>query len=70
MSRLDMNCFIYQLKLQHNTDNLCFQIIWQLFWGPHVATLQRSIKKKPNLQLATLNTFSNDWMHLSMELKA
>ena len=67
MSRLDMNCFIYQLKLQHNTDNLCFQIIWQLFWGPHVAS---KIKEKHILQLATLNTFSNDWMHRSIELKA
>ena len=59
MSRLDMNCFIYQLKLQHNTDDLCFQIIWQFFWGPHVATLQMRIKEKHNLKLATLANQTN-----------
>ena len=33
MSRLDMNCFIYQLKLQHNTDKFLMWLksVWWLW---------------------------------------
>lgn len=58
------------LPLDHNAQHSLFHGHLSIVLSPHVATLQRRVKEKKNTLYLALNSFCQDWLRLSMKLKA